>query len=150
AVAGFPNFFLLGGPNSGLGHNSVVFMIEAQAHWILQALRAARRRQVRTIALRPGSYEKAGREMARRSRTTVWEAGCRSWYLDEQGHNTAIWPGLSAEFWLRTRRFNARDFILENHDCPAPAHPGSERSGATPEPARHQRGNPAAELPESH
>ncbi|MDE2131140.1 MAG: NAD(P)/FAD-dependent oxidoreductase [Betaproteobacteria bacterium] len=150
AVAGFPNFFLLGGPNSGLGHNSVVFMIEAQAHWILQALRAARRRQARTIALRPGSYEKAGREMARRSHTTVWEAGCRSWYLDEQGHNTAIWPGLSVEFWLRTRRFNARDFILENHDCPAPAHPGSECSGATPEPARHQRGNPAAELPESH
>ncbi|MDE1942040.1 MAG: NAD(P)/FAD-dependent oxidoreductase [Betaproteobacteria bacterium] len=150
AVAGFPNFFLLGGPNSGLGHNSVVFMLEAQAHWVLQALRTARRRQARTIALRPGSYQKTGREMARRSRTTVWESGCRSWYLDEGGNNTAIWPGLSAEFWLRTRRFNARDFILENHDSTAPAHPGSQRSGPAPEPARTHCGSPAARLPGAH
>ncbi len=120
AVAGFPNFFLLGGPNSGLGHNSVLFMIEAQAHWILQALRTARRRNLRTIGLKAASYAKTLEEMARRSRTTVWESGCRSWYLDENGNNTAIWPGLSAEFWLRTRRFNERDFHLETHERPAP------------------------------
>lgn len=123
AVAGFPNFFLLGGPNSGLGHNSVVFMLESQAHWILQALRTARRHNLRTIALKPASYTKSLQEMSRRSRTTVWETGCQSWYLDENGNNTAIWPGLSAEFWLRTRRFNPDDFLLEPHERPTPSHP---------------------------
>ncbi len=116
AVADFPNFFLLAGPNSGLGHNSIVFMIEAQVHWIMQALKAMQQSGARTISVSHASYQRALAEMAKRSRNTVWQSGCRSWYLDEHGHNTAIWPGLSVEFWLRTRRFNNRDFILEHHD----------------------------------
>jgi cation diffusion facilitator CzcD-associated flavoprotein CzcO len=113
-VAGFPNFFLLAGPNSGLGHNSILFMIEAQVHWIMKALEALQRSGERTISVSEASYQRVVTEMARRSRHTVWQSGCQSWYLDEQGHNTTIWPGLSAEFWLRTRRFNRRDFILEH------------------------------------
>ena len=132
AVAGFPNFFLLAGPNSGLGHNSIVFMIEAQVHWIMQALKAMEQTGARTICVSEASYQRAMTEMARRSCRTVWQSGCRSWYLDAQGHNTAIWPGLSAEFWLRTRRFNRRDFILEHHD----SHPAQQVE-------RHDAGAPA-------
>ena len=116
AVAGFPNFFLLAGPNSGLGHNSILFMIEAQVHWIMKAIKTMQRSGARTISVSEASYQRVVTEMAQRSRRTVWQSGCQSWYLDEQGFNTTIWPGLSAEFWLRTRRFNRCDFNLEHHD----------------------------------
>ncbi len=133
AVAGFPNFFLMAGPNSGLGHNSILFMIEAQVHWIMKALKAMRQSGARTISVSPASYQRFLEEMARHSRNTVWQSGCQSWYLDGHGHNTTIWPGLSAGFWLRTRRFNRHDFILE-HDDIHRAQPVE----------RHDAGSPAA------
>ena len=111
-VAGFPNLFLLTGPNSGLGHNSIVFMIEAQVHWVMQALRVMKREGAQSVALRPEVYDRHVLEMEQRSRTTVWKSGCKSWYLDEHGYNSALWPGLSLEFWWRTRRFREQDFIL--------------------------------------
>jgi len=111
-VAGFPNLFLLTGPNSGLGHNSIVFMIEAQVHWVMQALRVMKRAGVQSVVLRPEVYDRHVLKMEQRSRTTVWKSGCKSWYLDEHGYNSALWPGLSLEFWWRTRRFKEQDFIL--------------------------------------
>ncbi len=132
AVARMPNFFLLGGPNTGLGHNSVLFMMEAQVHWILQALKAMDRAGARTLCVSDASYRHMETEMSRRSRSTVWQSGCRSWYLDAQGANTALWPGLSAEFWLRTRRFNSRHFILETHDRPIATDPGRYCAGPPP------------------
>jgi cation diffusion facilitator CzcD-associated flavoprotein CzcO len=111
-MAGFPNLFLLTGPNSGLGHNSIVFMIEAQVHWVMQALRVMNQQGAQSLVLRPEAYDHHIVEMEQRSRNTVWKSGCKSWYLDEQGYNTALWPGLSLEFWWRTRRFKKQDFIL--------------------------------------
>jgi len=149
-VAGFPNFFLLAGPNSGLGHNSILFMIEAQVHWIMQALKAMQKSGARTISVSHASYQRALEEMAQRSRNTVWQSGCQSWYLDEHGHNTAIWPGLSAEFWLRTRRFNRRDFILEHHDIHPPQQVKRHDAGTPTASAGNQRRIPAAGLPHAH
>ena len=65
-VAGFPNLFLLTGPNSGLGHNSIVFMIEAQVHWVMQALRVMKREGAQSVALRPEVYDRHVLEMEQR------------------------------------------------------------------------------------
>ncbi|MDI1462392.1 NAD(P)/FAD-dependent oxidoreductase [Catellatospora sp. KI3] len=106
-VSGFPNLFLLLGPNTGLGHNSVVFMIEAQLDYLLGALRHLDRTGV---PIEP--TERAQREynaaLDRRMRGTVWTTGgCRSWYLDGSGRNSTLWPGYTWSYWLRTRRFDA-------------------------------------------
>lgn len=98
AVPGFPNLFLLGGPHSGLGHNSVVFMLEAQIGHILREVRRGGRREV-TEAAEAGFQAWLDRRMKR----TVWLAGCRAWYLDRRGRNTTLWPASTVSFWLRAR-----------------------------------------------
>lgn len=110
AVSGFPNLFLLGGPNTGLGHNSVVFMLEAQIGHILRCLRWMRRRGAAVIELRPEAQSRFTAALRRRMERTVWLSGCRSWYLDRFGHNTTLWPGFSFGYWLRTRTVSARHY----------------------------------------
>jgi cation diffusion facilitator CzcD-associated flavoprotein CzcO len=104
-LAGFPNFFMLLGPNTGLGHTSVVFMIESQVHHIMSCLRRLARDQADTIEVREPVVRRYNRELQRRLRRAVWsEGGCRSWYLDADGVNRALWPGFTFEYWARTRR----------------------------------------------
>ncbi|NDU87047.1 MAG: NAD(P)/FAD-dependent oxidoreductase [Ferrovum sp.] len=107
----FPNFFLLTGPFSGLGHNSIVFMIESQVNWIIDTLGWLRRHGKMTLRLKDSAYASFMTEMNIRSKRTLWMQGCHSWYLDGQGRNTALWPGYSLGFWWRTRRFSPKDFI---------------------------------------
>ena len=104
-LAGFPNFFMLLGPNTGLGHTSVVFMIESQIHHIMSCLRRLARDEADTIEVREPVLRHYNRELQRRLRRAVWsEGGCRSWYLDADGVNRALWPGFTFEYWARTRR----------------------------------------------
>jgi cation diffusion facilitator CzcD-associated flavoprotein CzcO len=103
-VAGFPNFFLLVGPNTGLGHNSIVFMIEAQVRYVLQCLEAMRRRNARSIVVTRGAQAAFTEEVQRRLQGTAWLAGCHSWYLSADGQNYTMWPGFTVEYWRRTRR----------------------------------------------
>ena len=110
SITGFPNLFLLIGPNTGLGHNSMVFMIEAQTHYILDCLRMMAQRHVQTIEIRPENEEAYNKEMQQRMRGTVWTSGCASWYLDARGHNTTLWPGFTFEFWYRTYRFDPQHY----------------------------------------
>lgn len=112
-VPGFPNLFFLIGPNTGLGHTSMIFMIEAQITYALGALDYMRRHGVATLDVRPEEEQAFNRNIQRRMNTTVWTTGCGSWYLDAQGHNTTLWPGFTWEFWLRTRRFNPSPFRQE-------------------------------------
>ncbi len=107
SVAGFPNCFVLVGPNTGLGHNSIVFMIEAQLDYVLRALRRMRRRGLRTLELRPEVQARSYGALQARMKRTVWASGCRSWYLSEGGRNDTLWPGSTLEYWWRTRRFDA-------------------------------------------
>jgi len=110
-VPGFPNFFMLLGPNTGLGHTSVVFMIEAQVQHVLSCLRIVSRRQAATIEATEPVTRRYNDSLQRRLRRAVWSAGgCRSWYLDDAGVNRAIWPGFSFEYWARTRRARRRDY----------------------------------------
>ena len=112
SVAGFPNLFLLIGPNTGLGHNSMVLMMEAQYRYVLGALRLLRRRKLRALDVRPEVQERYNARLQRRLARTVWASGCRSWYLDRNGKNTTLWPGFTFAFRARTRRFVPRRYEL--------------------------------------
>ena len=112
SVAGFPNMFLLIGPNTGVGHTSMVFMIESQVAYILDCLRTMEQRALQTIEVRAESEETFNAEIQQRMQGTVWASGCNSWYLDKQGRNTAIWPGFTFEFRRRTRHFNSQHYVL--------------------------------------
>ncbi len=111
-VAGFPNMFLMIGPNTGLGHSSMVYMIESQIAYILDCLRVMDRRGLRAVDVRPEAQVAFNDEIQRRMRGTVWTSGCASWYLDARGRNTTIWPGFTWEYRWRTRRFDAARYEL--------------------------------------
>jgi cation diffusion facilitator CzcD-associated flavoprotein CzcO len=112
SIAGFPNFFMLVGPNTGLGHNSIVFMIEAQLRYVMQCIRAARQQSAKSIELRPQVQQRFNRELQARIARTVWASGCKSWYFDRHGKNVTLWPGFTVEYWWRTRRARTQDYIF--------------------------------------
>jgi cyclohexanone monooxygenase len=107
-IAGFPNLFMLLGPNVALGHNSVVFMIEAQINYVLGALREMRRRGLAVLEVRREAQDRYNDELQQRLQTTVWTSGgCRSYYMDpKSGRNFAIWPGFTFTFRGLTRHFD--------------------------------------------
>jgi cation diffusion facilitator CzcD-associated flavoprotein CzcO len=111
-VAGFPNLFLLLGPNTGLGHSSMLLMIESQVAYIVATLRALARRGATTVEVRPEAQARSNAALQRRMARTIWLSGCRSWYLDARGRNTTLWPGFTWEYRLRTRRFDADNYEL--------------------------------------
>ncbi len=117
-VSGFPNLFLLIGPNTGLGHNSMVYMIESQLTYILDCLRTMKRRSLQAVEVRPEIEEAYNREMQQRLQTTVWASGCNSWYLDATGRNTTLWPGFTFEFRHRIRHFDAQHYHLTPGTAP--------------------------------
>ncbi|MCE2390912.1 MAG: NAD(P)/FAD-dependent oxidoreductase [Proteobacteria bacterium] len=112
AVADFPNFFLLVGPNTGLGHNSVVLMIEAQVHFVLRCLERLRGERGRSIEILPEAQRAFAERLQGRMRGTVWLSGCQSWYLSPDGSNWTLWPGYTFEYWWRTRRPDPAAFAL--------------------------------------
>jgi cation diffusion facilitator CzcD-associated flavoprotein CzcO len=107
AIAGFPNMFMLIGPNTGLGHSSMVFMIESQITYVLDALQAMDDQGIATVDVRPEVQSGFNADVQSQLVDTVWNAGgCRSWYLDGNGRNTTVWPGYTWRFRQRTRRFD--------------------------------------------
>ena len=112
-IPGFPNLFFLLGPNTGLGHNSVVFMIEVQIQHIMSCLRLLSKHKADTIEVRPRAMRRFNDRIHRRLRRAVWsEGGCQSWYLDENGVNRTLWPGFTFEYWARTRKARPADYLL--------------------------------------
>jgi cation diffusion facilitator CzcD-associated flavoprotein CzcO len=110
-IAGFPNLFLLVGPNSAGGYNSIVFTTEAHVNYAIEAIRAMDRHRVKSVEVRPDVYDAFARETDRRLRRSVWNAGgCASWYIDENGRNGVWWPGFMWQLWQRTRRFHPSDY----------------------------------------
>ena len=110
AVPGFPNLFLLMGPNTGLGHNSMIYMIESQIGYVMRALAALRRSGARSIAVREERFRRYNAELARKMHRTVWETGCRSWYANRHGKVTALWPGFTFQFRRRVKRLDPGDY----------------------------------------
>jgi cation diffusion facilitator CzcD-associated flavoprotein CzcO len=110
-VAGFPNLYLLMGPNTGLGHNSMIFMIEAQARYALQCIQALRDRRLISLDVRADTQSSFNTELQARFANTVWQTGCKSWYLTETGRNASLWPGATWDYWRRTRKVELEDFV---------------------------------------
>lgn len=111
-VAGFPNLFLMTGPNTGLGHNSMIIMIEAQLKLILGALAQLRGGGV-SLEPRASSQARWVEQVRRGNEGTVWTAGgCSSWYLDQNGINSTLWPW-TTHAYARQASFDARDYLIE-------------------------------------
>jgi len=110
-VPDFPNLFLITGPNTGLGHSSMIFMMESQFNYIIDALKTMEAREVAVVEVRPDAFAAYNDEVQQRLARSVWNSGCRSWYLDANGQNTTMWPGFTWEYWRRTRRFDAEHYI---------------------------------------
>jgi cation diffusion facilitator CzcD-associated flavoprotein CzcO len=113
-MAGFPNLFMLVGPNTFLAHNSVVFMIEAQVHYIVKGLQWLRKSGNAMMDLRSDAQSRFTRDLQSLIRGTVWSSGCKSWYLDDRGRNVTLWPASATRYWLRTRRFSPDDYSFSS------------------------------------
>ncbi|MGP3982571.1 flavin-containing monooxygenase [Streptomyces sp. KR80] len=122
-VPEFPNLFLLYGPNTNLGNNSVILMIESQVRYILSCLDTMDRDGRREMEVSPHAFASFQRHLDDALRATVWEAGCSSWYKTDTGKVTNNWPHRAARYRKLTRR-------------PAPAHfpaAADNRDALTPE-----------------
>jgi cation diffusion facilitator CzcD-associated flavoprotein CzcO len=112
SVAGFPNLFILYGPNTNLGAGSIIYMLESQIRFVIEALGELRRTGARYLEVRDEAQRSFNAEIGELSAGSVWQAGCRSWYVTETGRNTNNWPGLTFEYRRRTRRPDLADFRL--------------------------------------
>ncbi|HVW30309.1 MAG TPA: NAD(P)/FAD-dependent oxidoreductase [Polyangiaceae bacterium] len=111
-VAGFPNLFILAGPNTGLGHTSMVFMIESQIAYFMDALRRMQVSGWASVDVRPEVQAAYNEKLQRKHTNGVWSSGCRSWYLDARGRNTTLWPGFTFVFRRQTASFDAHAYVV--------------------------------------
>ncbi len=128
-IAGFPNAFMLVGPNTTLGHSSMIFMMESQFAYVLDAIETIRSRRLKYVDVRRDVEERYNEQLQKRLARTVWNAGgCASWYLDHSGRNTVTWPGFTFEYRRMMRRFDSESYVLA---------PRSEAALDDPRPERH-------------
>ncbi len=127
-VAGFPNMFFLVGPNTGLGHSSMVFMIESQVAYILDALRVLERTGGAAVDVVPDVQAAYNTALQQRLQGTVWtNGGCVSWYLDASGRNTTLWPEYTWKYRWATRKFDPGSYVVR---APQPAMAPAGTGGA--------------------
>lgn len=100
AVPGFPNFFMLYGPNTNLGHNSIIYMLESQISHVLRCWRAMHKAAATTVEVDEQADQRFHQRVQRQLAGSVW-SGCKSWYIDEAGNNSTTWPGFTFSYrWL--------------------------------------------------
>ncbi len=121
AVAGFPNLFFLVGPNTGLGHSSMIFMIESQLDLVMRCVKRLRAERLRALEVRPEVEREFNHGLQARLGRTIWASGCKSWYLTRSGKNTTLWPGFTWEFRLRARRVPDEAFAVTRGSEQRPA-----------------------------
>lgn len=109
-VSGFPNWFILMGPNTGPGHTSVLVYTEAQIHHALGALQKLRGEGLKLVDVRQDVQDRYNRGIQARMKYMVWGTGCHPWYLSPDGSNHSLYPGLSSEYVLRARTFQPSDY----------------------------------------
>lgn len=119
-IAGFPNLFFLVGPNTGLGHNSIVYMIESQVSHLLDALEQMAARGLTAVEPRQDVQDAYHARIQDDLQGTVWNAGgCSSWYLDAAGRNTTLWPTLTWRFRRQVRRFDVDEYDVRRESAVA-------------------------------
>jgi cyclohexanone monooxygenase len=113
AVPRFPNFFMLYGPNTNVGSNSVIFMLEAQARYIVRALTYMRRKRKSYIAVRPTTTAEFITKIDKWMEGTVWLTRCSNYFRARNGRVVTQWPRSARAFWGMTRRFRPSDYTFE-------------------------------------
>ncbi|NPT62265.1 flavin-containing monooxygenase [Paraburkholderia elongata] len=129
-LPGYPNFFMIVGPNTGLGHNSMVFMIESQVEYILRALKTMNTERADAIEVRPHVERAYNEQIQQKLGRAIWSTGgCKSWYLDPKtGKNTTLWPGFAYKFRQATRTFSMDDYLAYSPTTqPLSGHVGSQQ-----------------------
>jgi cation diffusion facilitator CzcD-associated flavoprotein CzcO len=127
AVADFPNCYLLYGPNTNLGHNSILFMVERQLNLILQAMALQARALTGAsgpavaVAVSGPAYDRDDRDTQRLVSHTAWAADCTSWYKDAAGRITNNWPSWTVRYWWDTLRIRPDDFVVSTASPPTDA-----------------------------
>ncbi len=129
SVSGFPNFFMLYGPNTNLGGNSIIYMLEGQIGYVLGALRALEDEGLDWLDVRLDVQRAFNDWVHEASRTSVWESGCHSWYTTASGRNITNWPVQTFVYRHRVRRFDLAQYRVMPKR-PAPAAPGADRAGS--------------------
>lgn len=105
-----------------LGHSSIVYMLEAQIHYVLGAVRAMRASGAGSVEVRKDAQERWNAALQERLRRIVWSrGGCSSWYLHANGRNSVMWPGFAFRYRQRVNRFDPDDYILEPEPSEVPA-----------------------------
>jgi cyclohexanone monooxygenase len=112
-VPGFPNFFMLYGPNTNVGSNSVIFMLEAQAHYVVRALKYLRRHEKTYVAVRSQTMTDFIARIDAWMDGTVWTTRCNSYFRAANGRVVTQWPRSARDFWSMTRRFRAAEYTFE-------------------------------------
>ena len=129
-VAGFPNLVFLLGPNTGLAHNSVVFMIEQQVKYVVRLLEKAEARGAVAFDVTRTAQDRYNRALQAKLERGIWSTGgCTSWYLDSSGKNRSLWPGFSWRYWMHTLRVDADAYCWASA---RPAPTGRPRSEPVP------------------
>jgi len=120
-VCGFPNFFMLYGPNTNLGGNSIIYMLEGQIGYVLGAVRALEEQRLAWLDVRPDVQDAFNSWVQSASRKSVWGSACHSWYTTASGRNTNNWPDHTFRYRYRVRRFDLAAYRV----IPAPASPAT-------------------------
>ncbi|TLG14265.1 NAD(P)/FAD-dependent oxidoreductase [Nocardia cyriacigeorgica] len=117
SIANFPNMFFLLGPNVGLGHTSMVYMIESQINYVADALATIDKQNLRTVEVRRDVQDRYNAELQKKLAKSVWlTGGCSSWYLDKHGNNTTLWPDFTFEFRRLTKQFDVEAYDTTTDD----------------------------------
>src|ERR1700733_12641488 len=106
SVSGFPNFFVIYGPNTNLGGNSIIYMLEGQISYVLDAVKALEAQRLAWLDVRPDVQDRFNSWVQSASHTSVWETGCHNWYTTASGRNTNNWPDHTFMYRYRARRFD--------------------------------------------
>ncbi|MEM1171407.1 MAG: NAD(P)/FAD-dependent oxidoreductase [Cyanobacteria bacterium P01_H01_bin.35] len=109
-VSGFPNFFMLYGPNTNLGSNSIIFMIESQVNYIMSCIKIIQKKSIESLDIKPDILSEFNQKLQTDAEKTVWANNCSSWYKTDQGKITNNWPYSSVRYWLTTLKANLKDF----------------------------------------
>ncbi|HWJ61412.1 MAG TPA: NAD(P)/FAD-dependent oxidoreductase [Acidimicrobiales bacterium] len=127
-VAGFPNLFVLYGPNTNLGHNSIIFMLERQIAYALTWIRRLVEDDAASVEVRDEAQAASNARLQRHLERTVWAASCHSWYKTASGKITNNWSGPTLAYWWRTRRPDRAEFATKRRPSRHPVHSGGAGS----------------------
>ncbi len=112
-VPGFPNMFIMTGPNTGVGHTSMIHIIESQAAYVIQGIKYLLKKNIKSANLKEEVSKEFNDYVQEKMKTTVWQSGgCISWYQDDQGRNPILWPGFTVKFRKMTSKFDPSKYKL--------------------------------------